>query len=154
MFSFPFSAKGLTMINSVDGTRRGGSMPLNMRVKKPIRTAAENEFGQTTRFVFGHVCHHVIVRFRTHESEEISAKAGEKSARRRRRNNMNPVEAQKIVCAIRAPVLHLYAPMPRVSEQKKMKAEGGVVYPVWGRSGRCFHCRVSNSAQERLTWPR
>ena len=94
MFSFPFSAKGLTMINSVDGTRRGGSMPLNMRVKKPIRTAAENEFGQTTRFVFGHVIHHVIARFRTHESEEISAKAGEKSARRRRRNNMNPVEAQ------------------------------------------------------------
>ena len=32
MFSFPFSAKGLTMRNSADGTRRGGRMPLNMEV--------------------------------------------------------------------------------------------------------------------------
>ena len=30
MFSFPFSTKGLTMVNSGDGARRGGRMPLNM----------------------------------------------------------------------------------------------------------------------------
>jgi len=97
-------------------------MPLNMTVK--LSVMAKPILAQT-RFVFCHVWMHVIARaLKPGRIRGVAIGRGDRAKPGKRAlaaAAAEPGAPPKIVCAIRAPVLYLPAPMPRPQKQKKLK---------------------------------